>query len=623
MSHILFQITNLVCLTAVILIIIGLGLLVAGRFGGLFSGFGEKVFFSAGFGFAIAGYSVFILGAFQLLNPSALSLLIVLLAILSLAGWYRSWPLPGLKTLSIKPDSAIEWAAAVLTAAGLFACLLLTLAPETGKDALIYHLAVPKLFLKHEGFYFIPGNIFSNYPLLNEMLFTAGLFLRGEIVAKGMHFIALLFVMLGIRRFSRLKTIDSSYPWLSMLIFLSIPSVFLTAPMAYIDLFFTYYAIGALLAYLQWVNQNERAWLVLCGLFSGLALASKYNGLFLPFLGCLGILWVSHHKREHGREALYNLLLYAAVTVAAGLPFYVKNAILSGNPLYPFFYSVFGGPGWDPRQAQLYDQFVWRLGMGREWIDYLLLPWNLSFRAAMDSLNFDGLIGPVFILTLPFLFAAGNIPANIRIILIYTASLFVFWTFSAQQVRYLFPIFPLFSVLTGWILARARMRNLLFIPLIVLTAGSIVYNGFSIAKYLHHTRPLGAAIGFEDRESYLGRRIPSYAMFSYINQALPGEAKIFFVYMKNWGFLCDREYYSDSMFESYTLQKILSQSSSPEDVHRTFKSRGFSHLLCDMDYIFGGRSLLSMQEKEMFAGFVSGYCSAARQDKSYCLFRIN
>lgn len=623
MSHMLFQLINLVYLAIVILVIIGLGLLVANRFGALFSGFGEKIFLSAGFGFAIASYSIFILGALQFLNPSALFAAIFLLIFLALAGWFRALPLPSLEDKSIRPDSAIEKGAAVLTIAGLFVCLLLTLAPETGKDALIYHLAVPKLFLKQGGFYFIPGNIFSNYPLLNEMLFTAGLFIRGEIVAKGMHFIALLFVMLGIFQFSRLKAIGNSYPWLSMLIFLSIPSVFLTAPMAYIDLFFTYYAIGALYAYLKWADQSKRAWLILCGLFSGLALASKYNGLFLPFLGCLGFFWVSHNKQEQWRDSLRNVVLYAVVTIAAGLPFYLKNAVLSGNPLYPFFYSVFGGQGWDAKQAQLYDLLIWRLGMGREWIDYLLLPWNLSFRAEMDSIKFDGILGPVFILSLPFLFAIRNIPVQIRAILIFTASMFVFWTFSAQQVRYLFPILPLLSVLTGWILTRAKIRSLLFIILIALTGGSLIYNGLSTTNYLCQTKPLGAAIGLEDRESYLGRRIPSYAMFRYINQTLPEQSKIFFVYMKNKGFLCDRDFYSDSMFESYTLQKILSQSPSPEHVYQSFRSRGFSHLLCDMDYVFGNKSLLSVKEKEMFAGFVSLYCSVASQDKSFFLFLIN
>lgn len=533
MPHILVQFINLVYLAVIALVVIGLGLLVTRRFGNLFSGFGEKVFFSAGLGFAIAGYSVFILGALQLLNPVALGALIILLVILALAGWYLSRPLPDRKDLSVKPDSGIEKAAAVLTAAGLAACLLLTLTPETGKDALIYHLAVPKLFLKHEGFYFIPGNIFSHYPLLNEMLFTAGLFLRGEIVAKGMHFIALLFVMLGVLQFSRLKTVGNSYPWLSMLIFLSIPSVFLTAPLAYVDLFFTWYAIGALLAYLQWFNQGKRAWLILCGLFSGLALAGKYNGLFLPFLGCLGILWAAHYKRESGQGALRNIFLYAAVVVIAGCPFYIKNFIMTGNPLYPFFYSIFGGPAWDLKQARLYDQFVWRLGMGREWIDYLLLPWNLSFRAAMDSLNFDGVMGPVFILTLPFLFAIRGIPVNVRIILIYAGLMFTFWTFSAQQVRYLFPVFPVFSVLTGWVLDRARIQNLLFISLVVLTAGSLGYNGSSITKYLHDTKPLGAAIGLEDRESYLGRRVPSYRHVQIYQPGAPrGCENIFCVHEK-------------------------------------------------------------------------------------------
>ena len=623
MSHLFFQLTNLACLTAVFLAVPGLGLLVTSRFSGLFSGFGEKVFFSAGLGFAIASYSIFILGVFQLLNAAALSILFVLLAALAIAGWARSLPLPGLTGSGIKPDCRIEKAAALLTGAGLLVCLLITLTPETGKDALIYHLAVPKLYLKHGGFYFIDGNIFSNYPLLNEMLFVAGLSLQGDIVARGIHFLALLFIMPGIFQLSRLKGIDNSYPWLSILIFLSVPSVFITASMAYIDLFLAYYALGALLAYLRWSSRGEKAWLILCGLFSGLALASKYNGLFLPFLGCLGVLWVSHNKREHWRGALGNVLMYLAVTIAAGSPFYIKNAVMSGNPFYPFLYSVFGGLGWEPVQAKLYDQFVRGLGMGREWVDYLLLPWNLSFRAAMDSVHFDGLMGPVFILTLPFLAAIRNIPAQTWAIIIYTASLFAFWTFSAQIMRYLFPIFPTLSVLAGWTLSRCGMWKHLFILIVFLIGGGVACNGLSISRYVYDAGLLGAAVGIEDRESYLGRRIPSYPVFSHINGQLPGQAKIFFVYMKNKGFLCDRDYYSDSMFESYNLQKILSKSPAPEDVSGELKARGFTHLLCDMDFIYGRWSLMSAKEKEMFSAFVSRYCTLAKQDKSFFLFQIN
>ena len=47
-------------------------------------------------------------------------------------------------------------------------CGMLVLTPEIGKDALIYHIGVPKMFLAHHGIYFIPGNIFANYPFFTR-----------------------------------------------------------------------------------------------------------------------------------------------------------------------------------------------------------------------------------------------------------------------------------------------------------------------------------------------------------------------------------------------------------------------------------------------------------------------
>ena len=64
--------------------------------------------------------------------------------------------------------------------------------------------------------------------------------------------------------------------------------------------------------------------------------------------------------------------------------------------------------------------------------NYLLLPWNLSFYAEMDSPRFDGLIGPVFILVLPFAIGMRKIAVEIKIVLVYCLLAFSFWASSAQ-----------------------------------------------------------------------------------------------------------------------------------------------------------------------------------------------
>jgi len=111
-------------------------------------------------------------------------------------------------------------------------------------------------------------------------------------------------------------------------------------------------------------------------------------------------------------------------------------------------------------------------------------------------------------------------------------------------------------------------------------------------------------------------------MFRYLNTHLEKDAKIFLIYMKNFGFLCDRAYFSDSLFESYTIQKILKHSVSPQQVYTALKRKGFTHILYDIQYVLGESSPLSYQEKTLFHAFQKGFLDFVKCDKGrYFLYR--
>jgi hypothetical protein len=619
------HILNLLFLGGMSLAAIGLGRLILCGSGTRLISFGEYVLFSTGLGFGVLSYSVFILGALQLLCPAAVYLLLGLCALLSLVGWG-----------SLRPSLEIERKPAFKTqlsfwnrciAAILVACLLLglllVLTPAIGKDALIYHLAVPKLFLKHHGIYFVPGNIFAYYPLNSEMLFTLGLALRGDVLAKGVHFVMALSILLGMWQFARHHISEISYIPVALLVFYSIPSVFVASHTAYNDLTVSFYAFLAVYAFINWFSRRENAWLILCAVFSGLAVSTKYTALLLPLLGCLGILWACRHDRVNNRHTSLLVLTYLACTVVAGSPFYVKNWIMTGNPFYPFLYGIFHGRGWDPEQARLYDLFVHSLGMGRGLWDYLLLPWNVSINARMHSPQFDGILGPVFILTLPFAVGMRRIAVGAKIAMAYCLFTFMFWASSAQQIRYLIPVFPFLAIMTGYVLSYYRRQRAVFGMLVVLVAGSLGFSGYHIVSHFLKIKPVGVITGFEDRDTFLNRMIPSYAMFEYVNRQLPEDSKIFLVYMKNFGYLCDRPYYSDSMFESYTIQKILAQHATPTGVYDALRNKGFTHLLYDINYISGEMSTFSEQEKVLFLAFQKMYLELMNADKGrYYLYRL-
>lgn len=615
---------DLFCLAAISLIAIGLGRLILCKTGLKLMSFGESVFFPIGLGFGILSYTVFILAAFQCLHPLAVYLFMGVLALLSVLGWIRAGHLSH-RTPDFKKAPSLWWdrgTAIVLTVSLLFG-FLLVLTPAVGKDALIYHLAVPKLFLKHHGLYFVPGNIFSHYPLGGEMLYVIGLALRGEVLAKGIHFIMALSILLGMWQFMRHHISEALFIPLALLIFYTIPSVFVTSHRAYNDLTVSFYTFLAVYAFVNWFARKQSAWLILCGVFSGLAMATKYTALFLPFSGCLGILWACRHHRLRVPNTLSLLLAYFACALVVGSPFYIKNWMMTGNPLYPFMYGIFGGKGLDPEQARLYDLFVRGLGTGRGFFDYLLLPWNVSVSAKMASPQFDGILGPMFILILPFAFGMRKMAMGAKIMMAYCLLAFMFWASSAQQIRYLIPIFPFLAMMTAYILSYYRSRKGVFAMLVAFIAGSLAFNGYYVVKDFVKIRPVDVVTGHEGRDVFLNRMVPSYAMFQYVNTHLPESSKTFLIYMKNFGYLCERPYYSDSMFESYTIKKILTRSVTTADVYQALKDRGFTHILYDINYVFGDMSTFSAQEKDMFLAFQETYLALIITEKGrYYLYRL-
>jgi len=614
---------NFVYLSLLALIVVGLGRLTLHKIGIKFASLGEYIAFSTGIGFGILSYLVFILGACQLLYPAALYILIGLSAVFSLAGWLILRD-PSERTSTCRARLSFwERCVGIILIVSLLASLLSVLTPAIGNDALIYHLAVPKLFLKHHGFYFIPGNIFAHYPLSSEMLFLIGLALRGDILAKGIHFVMALAVLVSMCQFSRHYISKTSFVPLALLVFYTIPSVFVNSHMAYNDLTITLYTFLALYAFVNWFSLRQIGWLILCGVLSGLAIATKYTALLVPFLGCLGILWASRHHQTSNRHVLRFLLVYVTCTVVVGSPFYIKNLIMTGNPFYPFLYRVFDGRGWDPEQARLYDLFVQSLGMGQGILDYLLLPWNLSFHAKMHSPQFDGVLGPVFILTLPFAIGMRRIAIGAKIVMAYCLFTFMFWASSAQQIRYLIPIFPFLAIMTGYVLSYYRRRKAVFALLVIFIAAGLGFNGYHIGKDFLKIKPVSVITGHEDRDAFLNRLVPSYGIFQYINTYLPEDSKIFFIYMRNLGYLCDRPYYSDSMFESYTIEKILGRCTGPGEVYVALREMDFTHILYDIKYILGESSTFSAQEKELFLAFQEKHLELIKTEKGrYYLCRL-
>jgi hypothetical protein len=210
----------------------------------------------------------------------------------------------------------------------------------------------------------------------------------------------------------------------------------------------------------------------------------------------------------------------------------------------------------------------------------------------------------------------------LKIMGIYCVFMFLFWASAAQQIRYLLPVFPFLAIITGFILTDYQRKKRVFYLLVFLVAGSLVFNGYHMIKDFRRINPVSVAIGKEGRTEFLDRMLPSHRMFDYMNRHLPPDARIFLIYMKNWTFLCEKECYSDSMFESYTIQKLLSQASAPAEVFSALTGKNFTHILFDINYIYGHLSTFTPTEQALFQAFTFEHLELVKADRSYYLYRI-
>ena len=220
----------------------------------------------------------------------------------------------------------------------------------------------------------IPGNIYSRFPMNTEMLFLVASSWRGEIAAKACHWLLGVLASITVMRLAASLVPRRSAVWAG-LCFFAIPSVFHVSTIAYVEMMGIFYL---LLAWdLGQLGQGkQRGCCALAALFLGVACGSKYT-LLLPAIAVS--LFLIHGA---GRRWFSRGVLITACALVGGGFWYLRNAIELGNPIYPFFYGLFGGPGWDAERAQVFSDFLRQWGDQSWWV-----PFTVTFRASFNGIE--------------------------------------------------------------------------------------------------------------------------------------------------------------------------------------------------------------------------------------------
>jgi hypothetical protein len=490
---------------------------------------------------------------------------------------------------------------------------LMNLTPPISRDALIHHLAIPKLWLNHGSFYEIPWAKYSYYPMNIDLLYLAALYMGTDMVPKFIH---LAFGLgTGFLVFAYLnEKIGGNWGLLGMAIFVTTPVIIRLSTSAYVDLGMCFFSTTGVLSFVKWRDSHydKMKWFVLSSCFMGLALGSKYNAL-IPwlFLNMMVVYCYAKDTQRQFQAVKYGLVFFAATALVA-CPWYVKNWILTGNPFYPLFSGLFprfqdgtasvaniaqvGSSGFFEKRQIMYGETLF---------DTLLIPIRMFFQGKDNTYEyFDGVLNPVLILFLPFVFTNKEFRKDKVFLFAFSVfSIFLTFFLTRKQIRYMAFVLPFLSILAtfgikqvfSWTLPpvlrsngakNGRLKNshpaffwfassVFFMFILALMAPNLLY----LKQAFGNLNPMDLVFERETRHDFLDRHLGTFRAMEYINSHTSSEAKIFFMFVGNRGYYLDRVYRHDSSFGMKTLQGLVSSSDTIHAFRSRLKALNCTHIL--------------------------------------------
>ncbi len=391
-----------------------------------------------------------------------------------------------------------------------FACLAMgcvaALAPEVGSDALGARLAMPVRFLAQKSVAPFPDILWSYGVIGGEVLVTFFLPFLGWQALKLLNVAtaSILFLSL-LKRFSH-------WPFFLASLF--------TSTLVFVQFFFGHVE---LLQLLFWFSAADAAFLALqgrlpwflVGALMGAAAAVKLNALALAVVLVPALLLAFWKKLKQ----LYMCMFQIGLGVFATLgPFLLRAFLLTGNPFFPWFNSLF-------RSNLVEEVPIAHFGVGLSPKSLILLPWLFlkEPQRFVEVGSWHALVVTALfvVMTLAFFSAKEG-----RWFAYLALTHWVLWAVTEQNLRYSMSPALFTSVAASFLSASATLHNKKWNVLLSFTYLSIFISGLFVQ--LAHpifwpartssgiAFPTNVVMGKEDTNIYLRTKTVSFAAAEFL-----------------------------------------------------------------------------------------------------------
>jgi len=518
------------------------------------------------------------------------------LAVMALSGIGPAWTFLGCLRESRRAvgteDRTGAWAV-LLVAFGAAFALVLALAncaaPALDYDGLEYHLGAPARYVERGRICFLPGNVYSSFPLGMEMLYLDGMALCPDRIvagqaAKVLNWLFALAVIASVWCFGR-RFFSAQAALAGAAFFALCPWVFATtAANVYVTMGWSLYTALAFFcaaAAMHGARKGDRdthaprasdgapgpsaeaanptGWVILSAISAGLAVCCKYpSAVFVAGPVAAAFVAVGASRRTPGKW-LKRAVLFAVVTTAVASPWFVRNIAFTRNPVYPLAWQLFDGTNWDARKNARWVQAHEPDGYGLGELKHAV--------AKVHATRFSSV--------LPYLFVAfalfGSERKTTWVLVSLCAAYFALWFLLTHRIeRFMVPVFPVLAAASGWgFVQAARTRARALALFFALAAG--LFCCYTVSLY-------STAEGMTDPEGFLAAcRGPIWRARAEV-MSMPAGTSVLAV-GEAQGYYWGRRLATFTVFDGNPLDGLIDGGSTCREIARRLREAGYTHVL--------------------------------------------
>jgi hypothetical protein len=537
----------------------------------------KMIFFliSLGLGFGVMAALVFVLGLIGLLYAEVAYIAVTLALIVSLIRikkyvqmYFKTkktgsgWELSGFMVIII-----------LVLIGHIVANFMADLDPPTNGDTLMGYLAVPKIWINNHRLVEIPYLGFSYLPSNIQLLSTLGMLLKNDILSQLISGFLMGILAAAVVYAAAKEFFSREVGVVAAAIFYATPVVSWLSHSAKVDLgwlFFELLAIYCFVNFLKAKGNMSLKWALLSGIFCGLSAGTKYSvfsSVIITFVMIIKVVIIDGGK--YG-EKLRILVFFLIPVLLMASPWYIKNYVSTGNPLYP----MFTGMGFGDKSGNY----------GSGIFGYLTFFWPMSLTRMSKGMSMPA--GPVFLAFVPCVFLMGKINPKIKFILLYCFVFSLLWYSQVRYTRHFLPALALLSVVAAYSVCCMRghkgiLRKFVSLILFVMLSSNFVASLDNIGL-----KGLFFVLGGESRDKFLSRVFAkekctthaNYEMIKYMNTQTDKHARIL-AFGHPHAYYIERDYIGLYLCNEDYLGGINIYKES--DVHKTFlalKKKKFTHV---------------------------------------------